>query len=268
MQTRVALAIAAAFLVCRCPALRCSAADSAPGPVGNTVADFSLPDFHGQQHSLADHAGKIVVLAFLGAECPLAKLYALRLQELADKFADQGVVFLALDANLQDSLAEMGAFARASRLTIPFLKDNNNVVADALRAERTPEVFLLDRDRVVRYWGRIDDQYGFKSGAGTGYARAQRIDHYLVKALEEAIGGKTVSRPAVRSEGCLIGRVTKITPQGEVTYARQVSRILQKHCQKCHRAGEVAPFAMDSYDEVVGWSATVSYTHLTLPTIA
>lgn len=39
------------------------------------------------------------------------------------------------------------------------MKDVGNVVADQFGAVRTPEVFLLDKDRVVRYWGRIDDEY-------------------------------------------------------------------------------------------------------------
>jgi len=234
-----------------------NAEEVAAGRVGQVVKDFSLPDVHGQIHDLADHQGKIIVLAFLGTECPLAKLYALRFQELSEQYADQGVAFLAVDANLQDSLAEMAAFARGARLQLPFLKDNNNVVADALGAERTPEVFLIDRDRVVRYWGRIDDQYGFKSGAGTGYARTKQTEQYLVAALTEVLAGKPVSRPAVKSEGCLIGRVAKVTPQGKITYADQIARILQKRCLTCHRVGEAAPFAMDSYDEVVGWSAMI-----------
>ena len=54
----------------------------------------------------------------------------------------------------------------------------------------------------------------------------------------------------------MIGRV-KHEPHGDVTYSNQIARILQKRCQECHRAGEVAPFAMDSYDEIVGWAETI-----------
>jgi len=57
-------------------------------------------------------------------------------------------------------------FARATGIAFPILKDTNNELADKLGAQRTPEVFLLDASRTIRYWGRIDDQYGFKTGAG------------------------------------------------------------------------------------------------------
>ena len=127
---------------------------------------FSLPDVHGQPRSLDEFQGKPVVVAFMGTECPLAKTYAPRLEELAAEFGKQGVAFLGIDANSQDTLTELAAYGRVHKLTFPLLKDNNNEVADKFGAVRTPEVFLLDKDHVVRYWGRIDDQYGFKTGAG------------------------------------------------------------------------------------------------------
>ena len=61
----------------------------------------------------------------------------------------------------------------------------------------------------------------------------------------------------VKAHGCLIGRVTKVTPHGEVTYTKHVARILQERCVSCHRTGEVAPFALTSYEEVLGWGATI-----------
>ena len=128
-------------------------------------------------------------------------------------------------------------------------------MADRVGALRTPEVFLLDRVRVVRYWGRIDDQYGFKSGAG--YAKPNQGERFLAAAIDEVLAGKEVCRPAVPPHGCLIGRVSKTAPHGEVTYSREVARILQDRCLDCHRAGEAAPFAMTSYDDVVGWAAMI-----------
>src|SRR4029077_7043056 len=123
-------------------------------------------DFHGKAHSLGDYKDKVVAVAFLGTECPLAKTYAPRLKALAAEFEKQGVVFLGIDSNQQDSLPEIGAFARVHELPFPVLKDNNNEIADRFGAVRTPEVFVLDKARKIRYWGRIDDQYGFKTGAG------------------------------------------------------------------------------------------------------
>jgi peroxiredoxin len=95
-----------------------------------------------------------VVVAFVGVECPLVAHYASRLQELAGKYEASGVAFLAIDANQQDSLAELAAFSRKHKLEFPVLKDPGNQVADAFSAQRTPEVFVLDKDRRVVYYGR------------------------------------------------------------------------------------------------------------------
>ena len=99
-------AVAVLVFVCAAPAAR--AVD-----VGGRIDDFTLPDVHGRDRSLAELADKsIVVVAFLGAECPLARLYAPRLQELSESYAERGVAFVGIDANQQDSLTDLGAFAR------------------------------------------------------------------------------------------------------------------------------------------------------------
>ncbi len=41
------------------------------------------------------------------------------------------------------------------------------------------------------------------------------------------------------------------------TYAKEVSRIIQAKCQLCHRDGDIAPFALNSYDDAVTWSADI-----------
>src|ERR1700674_1382982 len=116
---------AVAGLIACCGSLAI-AADTAGSPVGKKVESFSLPDFHGKLYSLADYKDKLVVVAFIGTECPLAKSYAPRLKDLAAEFEKQGVVFLAVDSNQQDSLTELGSYARVHGLTFPVLKDNNN----------------------------------------------------------------------------------------------------------------------------------------------
>ena len=101
---------------------------------------------------------------------------------------------------------------------------------------------MLDKDRVVRYWGRIDDQYGFKTGAG--YVKPKLNERNLADAITEVLAGKSVTKPVVKADGCFIGRVAKQKPHGDVTYSKQIARIMQDRCVECHRAGEVAPFTL------------------------
>jgi len=221
--------------------------------VGKKVDNFSLQDFRGKSHALDEVKDKkLVVVAFLGVECPLSKLYAPRLAELSKTYGEKGVAFIGVDPNRQDAITEMAHFAKVHNVEFPLLKDLNNVLADQLGATRVPQVFVLDASRTVRYVGRIDDQYGFDTGSGYAKTRVSRTD--LVSALDELLADKPVSVPATDAIGCLIGRVREPDPKSEVTYSKQIARIFQDKCVECHRPGQIGPFAMESYDEVVGWA--------------
>ena len=220
--------------------------------VGQKVAPFSLGDFRGKTWSLADfQESKVLVVAVTGTECPLMTQYGPRLAELAAKYEKQGVAFLGINANQQDSLSEIAAFAKKSKIEFPLLKDAGNKVADLLGAERTPEVFVLDAERVVRYHGRIDDQFTYGKG------RDKPEQTWLATAIDELLAGKEVTTKEVAAIGCHIGRVLKPQTDSEVTYSKQISRIFQDNCVACHRPGEIGPFALTSYEESVGWAEMI-----------
>ena len=226
---------------------------SAPADtLGKKVEAFKLQDFRGAWHALEQLTDrKAVVVTFLGVECPLCKLYGPRLAELAAEYEPRGVAFVGIDSNQQDSLSEIAHYAREHRLEFALLKDPGNAVADQFSAQRTPEAFVLDSQRRVVYHGRIDDQYG------VGYARANVTKRELAAALDELLAGREISSPSNKPVGCYIGRKSRKEPQGEITYANHVARILQRRCVACHRTGEIGPFAMDSYQEITGWSETI-----------
>ncbi|MBX7074598.1 MAG: redoxin domain-containing protein [Pirellulales bacterium] len=221
--------------------------------LGRKIDGFQLDDYRGKEHSLAEYRDKqAVVLAFVGTECPLAKLYGPRLAELAKEFESRGAAFLAIDSNRQDSITEIAAYARTHGIEFPVLKDMNNKVADLVGATRTPEVFVLDKSGTVRYQGRIDDQYGLT--IGSNYAKPKLEHRDLAMALDELLSGKEVAAPYREATGCLIGRMREPDAKSAVTYSNQIARILQNRCVECHRQGQIAPFALTSYDEVVGWA--------------
>ena len=236
-------------------AVRCA---EKPGDrIGRQINDFTLRDFRGAEHSLSDFASaKIVVVAFLGTECPLAKLYAPRLARLADQFRDRGVQFLGIVSNRQDSVTEMEHYARVHGINFPLLKDAGNVVADRFMAIRTPEVFILDHDRRVRYWGRVDDQYGI-GDKFVNFSRDKPTRRDVAVAVEELLAGRPVSVAVTKATGCHIGRLQKVDEQCDVTWSRQISRLFQKHCQECHRPEQIAPFPLMTYDDTVGWGAMI-----------
>ncbi len=221
--------------------------------LGRVVSDFTLTDPRGASVSLADFREKpVVVLAFLGTECPLAKLAVTKLNALAKELEPRGVVILGINSNRQDSLADIAGQTKEQSVTFPLLKDAGNKLADAAGAKRTPEVVVLDCERKLRYVGRIDDQ----DGIGFRREAAKRLD--LKIAIEELLADKPVSVPQTEVEGCFIGKVREAQTGSAVTYSKQIARVLQDRCVNCHRVGQVAPFAMTSYDEVAGWAETIA----------
>lgn len=225
--------------------------------IGKSIDHFTLQDFYGKEHSLSDYSdAKLVVVAFVGTECPLAKLYAPRLEAMSEEFGKQGVEFLCVNSNRQDSITEIASYARKHNLTFPILKDVSNEVAEQFGATRTPEIFVLDQNRKVRYHGRIDAQYGF--GYGVGYAKPKLDRRDLGVAIEELLAGKEVSVASTEVRGCLIGKARQADANANVTYSDQIARIMQQRCVECHREGQIAPFALRDYGEVAGWGEMIA----------
>lgn len=214
-----------------------------------------LSDVRGRVWELDDlKDAKVVVVAFLGVECPLAKFYSQRLRELDAEYADRGVKVIGVDANPQDSLSELAAYARRHQLEFPLLRDGAQQLASQLGATRTPEVFVLDLDRRVRYSGRIDDQYGI------GYVRQQPQSQELRDAIDALLTGRDVLVTHQSAVGCLIGKPKRSAAAdgSTVTYCKDVAPIFQNACVQCHRAGEIAPFALTDYEEIAGWAETIA----------
>ncbi|HKB39067.1 MAG TPA: redoxin domain-containing protein, partial [Gemmataceae bacterium] len=226
---------------------------AAPGAgEAKPVATFTLPDQHRRARSLENFKDKkAIVVVFVGTECPLANLYAPTLDELHKAYADKGVQFLAINANPQDSFIAVAAHAWEHNIPFPVLKDFEQKAVKALGATRTPEAFVLSPDRVIRYRGRIDDQFG------VNHRRDEPKRRDLQEALDELLAGKPVSVPETAVEGCVIGRPRDLGVMGDVTYAKHIAPILQNRCQQCHRPKQVAPFSLLKYEDASAWSETI-----------
>jgi peroxiredoxin len=171
------------------------------GAIHVRVADFHLKDTTGHLRSLGEYKGKrALVIVFIGTQCPIANAYVPTLADLHQHYAGKGVQFLAINANDQDTFADVRAHARERKIPFPVLKDAEHKAAQALGAVRTPEAFLLDSDRVIRYRGHIDNQYGYS------YRRSAPTRTELKDAIEELLKGKSISVPQTEVQGCMIGK--------------------------------------------------------------
>ncbi|MEO1523846.1 MAG: redoxin domain-containing protein [Planctomycetota bacterium] len=193
---------------------------------------------------------KIKVFCFLGTECPLAKLYGPRLQAMSEKYEPEDVQFVGVVSNLQDSAEEILEYADVHSIRFEMVHDADQRIADVFGATRTPEVFVIDSEKTVRYQGRIDDQYS------PGVARSKPTTHDLRDAIDALLAGRSVERSETTGVGCLITRAPrtpKQNPKATVFFHRNIAPILNNHCVECHREGEIGPMALVDYEEVLGW---------------
>ena len=194
-----------------------------------------------------DPSKELHVLCFLGTECPMAKNYGPKLERLAKRYEDDGVQFIGVMSNVQDSLDEVSSYKSEHGVTFPIGKDHDQKMANLLGATRTPEVFVLDRSGKIRYQGRIDNQYQ------PGVARKEATQHDLSDALDALLIDQEPPQTTTLATGCLIGRNRSTVTDFSVTYCQQIVRVLDRNCTQCHRKNEIGPFRLDDYQEVIGW---------------
>ena len=143
--------------------------------LGSSAPDFSLPGVDDKTHSLADYAGSpILVVVFTCNHCPIAQMYEQRIQQLETDYRDRGVTVVAIEPNdpkalrideldssdISDSLDEMKIRFEYKHLHYPYLYDGETQsVARAYGPQATPHVFIFDKERKLRYEGRMDNSY-------------------------------------------------------------------------------------------------------------
>ena len=165
------------------------------------VKDFRLKDAEGKSHALKQLSEKktAVVVLFLATQCPIATDYAERIVALVKAYAEKDVQFVGINSNRQETVEDIAEYSEKHGFEFPVLKDPGNKIADYFAARRTPEVFLLDKKRVLRYRGAIDDK------------RDTPTKHYLRTALDLVIAAQEIPEKSkkTRAVGCTIKRVRK-----------------------------------------------------------
>lgn len=220
--------------------LACPAVATPPAP-GDSIADLRFQTPYYDTVALSDLPDRrAYVLFFFSNTCPVARRYMGRIGELAARFGDDGVQFIAVNASPADSMVDVAQHALRYGLEFPVVKDVTFDVVRMLGATRTPEVIVLDGDRTLRYRGRIDDQYRL----GGVRPRASRAD--LALALEEILAGEPVSRPETPAEGCIITFPMLPKPAAALDFETEIRPILAEFCIGCHKTEGSAPFPLDT----------------------
>ncbi len=237
------------------PAVAGAEVDGKPSVLGRRIPSFVLPDSTGKNIAFSDfNDSKTLVVVFLGTQCPIGNSYVPVLSDLQKRYRDQGLQVIAVNSNLADDAKSVAKHATEFKIDFPVFVDDSQVVADLFGARRTPEAFVLDRRRHIRYRGRIDDRFGYS------YKRDKARRSDVEEAVKELLAGKAVSIAETEPAGCIITRESRLKIKGEITFAKHVSRILQKNCADCHHPGTAAPFSLLKYEDARNWSGMVRET--------
>jgi len=141
-----------------------------------------------------------LLVVFSCNHCPYVKAYEDRIINFVKEYKEKGLAMLYINSNEdqnypEDSFDEMVKRANEKHFPFPYVRDESQSVAKAFGATHTPEFFLFDKDRKLRYHGRFDDNWREPDKA---------TRHYLKEAIDALIEGEEVPEPEVHSIGCTI----------------------------------------------------------------
>lgn len=175
--------------------------------IGSAMPGFgSLRGVDGKIYSAENFAGaRAVVVVFSCNHCPYVQAYEDRMIAFQSAYGPMGIQLVAINSNEtihypEDNFEGMVERARRKAFNFPYLRDDDQKVAEAFGATHTPEFFLFARapgDPVarLRYHGKMDDNY--QSPAAVKRA-------YLKEAVESVLAGRTIAEPETHSIGCTI----------------------------------------------------------------
>ncbi len=161
--------------------------------------NFTLENHLGQEVTLADFAGKIVVLEWFNHECPFVKPHYEKgtFKNLAEKWDDQGVVWLAINSTHHVPASADAQWVEKFDLPYPILNDRSGKVGHMFEATNTPHMFIIHKNGQIVYEGPVDNAHRGKAPDG-------EYIPYLDNALKEITQGREVTTPYVKPVGCTV----------------------------------------------------------------
>jgi peroxiredoxin len=169
--------------------------------IGERAPDFELPHVDGEIHDLEGSGdAAATVIYWTCNHCPYAIAWHERLHEVARDYADRGVRMIAVNSNDAERYPADSPEAMRERVESegnwphPYLYDETQEVARAFGAERTPDVFVFDRDLILRYRGAPDADYDDPAHEAA----------WLREALDAVLEGREPERTFTDPVGCTI----------------------------------------------------------------
>ena len=204
------------------------------------IENFVLLDQHGDAHNLYYHRDKsAVVIMIQGNGCPIVRNALTDYRALRDTYADQGVHFMMLNANLQDQRSTILAEAEKFGIDMPILHDETQLIGESLNLVRTAEVLVIDpKNWQIVYRGPINDRQVYER------QKAEASNHYAADAIANVLANQPVTVANRDTMGCLINFAQRNADHEQISYTDTIAPILQEKCVVCHTEGGLGPWAM------------------------
>ncbi len=169
--------------------------------LGDKAEDFKLKNVDGKMVSMADYKdAKGYIIVFTCNHCPYAVMYEKRIIDLHKKYSKKGYPVIAINPNdpevvPEDDFESMKKLSKKKKYPFVYLFDEQQSVYPKFGATRTPHVFLLDANKVVKYIGAIDDNPKDESNIKV---------HYVENAINALDEGKNPDPSFTKAVGCSI----------------------------------------------------------------
>lgn len=172
----------------------------AEAKVGEAAPAFSLTDQEGKAVTLADFAGKVVVLEWFNDGCPYVQKHYKEghMNNLAAQYKEKGVVWIAVNSTNTTTNEKNKAIATKWTINRSILNDASGATGKAYGAKTTPDMFVIGTDGKIAYKGAIDST----SDSETSSIAAST--NYVAKALDETLAKTAVSTPETKPYGCSV----------------------------------------------------------------
>ncbi len=168
-------------------------------PLGSKALDFLLPATDGKNYSLKDFdKATALVIFFTCNHCPYVIGSDEVTRQTAERFIPKGVAFVGINSNSkrtypEDSFEHMVQRMQRQKFPWVYLYDEDQQIAKAYGALRTPHFYIFDKTRKLIYTGR---------GVDKPRDASKMTVNNLEKALEEHMAGKPISTSVTNPIGC------------------------------------------------------------------
>lgn len=215
--------------------------------VGGLVPEGTFTDIDGKAINLRELAkkNKGLVIAFHSVSCPVSQQYGPTLARMEPDFRKKGLKLIIVNPYETDKPEQIKQLRSQFPGDTPYILDYDDKLTNAMGARSTTEAFLVDSAFTIVYRGAVDNQFT------TERKLPEPTEDWLESAIFELSRNVRIVKPVTDPSGCVLETDVNITTVvSHVTYHNRISRIILQNCIQCHHNDGVAPFPLETYEDV------------------